>query len=83
MAPKKSRTSLELAFGQVVRAERQRAGLSQEALGYRADLHRTYLSMLERGERCPSLETIAKLAKALDTRASELVAAWERRFGSQ
>jgi transcriptional regulator with XRE-family HTH domain len=60
-----------------------RAGLSQEELGYRADLHRTYLSMLERGVRCPSLETIAKLAKALDTKASELVAAWERRFGSQ
>lgn len=45
--------------------ERKRAGLSQEEVGYRASLHRTEVSQLERGLRVPRADTIAKLGGAL------------------
>jgi transcriptional regulator with XRE-family HTH domain len=74
--------TLETAFSLAIRQHRERAGISQEELGYRANLHRTYVSMLERNQRCPSLTTIGKLAKALDTKASSLLAAAERLLAS-
>jgi len=44
---------------------RERAGLSQEELGFRASLHRTEVGMLERGHRVPRIDTLVKLAGAL------------------
>lgn len=52
---------------------RQERGLSQESLSSMAGLDRTYISMLERGKRKPSLETIEKIAKALDMKSWELI----------
>jgi CheY-like chemotaxis protein/DNA-binding XRE family transcriptional regulator len=52
-------------FGTVVRNYRQQLGISQEALAERADLHRTYVTDVERGARNLSLESISKLAQAL------------------
>ena len=40
-------------------------GVSQEELGFRTNLDRTYISGIERGERNPSLDNIDKLARAL------------------
>jgi transcriptional regulator with XRE-family HTH domain len=57
-----------------LRRARQRKKLSQEELGFRCDLHRTEISLLERGGREPRLGTIVKLADALDTPAAELCA---------
>ncbi len=54
-------------FGAVVRRERRRLGFSQERLAERAELHRTYVTDIERGARNLSIESISKLAKALDT----------------
>jgi transcriptional regulator with XRE-family HTH domain len=68
-------------FGDVIRARREAAGLSQEALASAAHLHRTYISMLERGERTPSLGTVLLLATALKTTMTSLVSATERRMG--
>jgi transcriptional regulator with XRE-family HTH domain len=68
-------------FGTVVRARRHAAGLSQEALAVAAGLDRTYISMLERGERTPSLGTVLMLARALDTTMTSLVQATERKMG--
>ncbi|MBI5434911.1 MAG: helix-turn-helix transcriptional regulator [Planctomycetes bacterium] len=78
MVPKPRSRTVEHAFGTVVRQHRERLALSQEELAFRADLHRTYISMLERGERCPSLGTLVKLAKALGTRGSALLVAAEK-----
>lgn len=61
------------AFGRVLRKCRKEAGLSQEALGLEADLERNFVSLLELGQRQPSLGTIFKLAKPLRLRPSDLV----------
>src|SRR5467141_4229203 len=53
-------------FGTAVRSRRKRMGISQKELAGRAGLHRTYVSDIERGARNLSLESIDKLAKALE-----------------
>ncbi len=52
-------------FGEKVRELRLKQGLSQEELGDKAKLHRTYIGMIERGEKNITLENIEKIAKAL------------------
>jgi transcriptional regulator with XRE-family HTH domain len=52
-------------FAANLRRHRNRAGLSQEALADRCDLHRTEISLLERCKRSPRLETIVILARGL------------------
>jgi transcriptional regulator with XRE-family HTH domain len=61
----KEQSDINLRFGKAMRRRRRELDLSQEELAERADLHRTYVSSIERGERNPSLENIEKLAKAL------------------
>ena len=61
-------------FGAIVRKRRTDQGISQESLANLAGLHRTYISMLERGIRNPSLTVILQLAEALGTMASTLMA---------
>lgn len=60
-------------FARNLRAARTKRGLSQEALGAAAGLHRTEIGLLERGERDPRLATITKLARALRTTTAALV----------
>lgn len=62
-----------VAFGRVLRRLRLAAGLTQEELGFEADLRRTYISILELGEQQPTLTTILKIAKALGRSAQEIV----------
>jgi transcriptional regulator with XRE-family HTH domain len=57
--------SLSQAFGVVLRERRLAARISQEELAQAADLHPTYVSMIERGVRNPTLDVAARLAKAL------------------
>lgn len=57
---------LKSMFGSAVRSKRTELGISQEELADRAGLHRTYVSDVERGARNLSLESIDKLARALD-----------------
>ncbi len=59
-------------FGRRVRELRQAQGLSQERLAEIAELHRTYVSSLERGQRNVSLENIHALARALGVAPREL-----------
>lgn len=68
-------------FGEVIRELRHKRGLSQEEFGFECELHRTYISLLERGKRIPSLTTIIQLALALKTPPSEIVKQVESRLG--
>jgi transcriptional regulator with XRE-family HTH domain len=52
-------------FGNRVRDERTKLGISQEELAARAGLHRTYIGMIERAEKNLTLENIEKVCKAL------------------
>ena len=63
---------LKALLGAAIKSQRSALGVSQEELAYRADLHRTYISDMERGARNPSIESIAKLARALEISVSAL-----------
>lgn len=60
-------------FGQRLRAVRQRVGVSQEKLADMAELHRTYVSSVERGKRNISIQNIERLARALGVTMAELM----------
>jgi transcriptional regulator with XRE-family HTH domain len=70
----KSLGSLELPFGAALRRLRLAAGMSQEQLGLEAGVQRNFISLIETGQNQPTISTIAKLARALGMKASELVA---------
>lgn len=71
-------SSSHRAFGQAVRELRACRGLSQEALGYAAELHRNYVGASERGELNPTIRTVLRLAFGLQVRPSRLVQIAER-----
>lgn len=60
-------------FAANLRRIRQQAGLSQEQLGFAADIHRTEVGFLERGDRDPQLKTIVKLARGLGVAPAVLI----------
>lgn len=60
-------------FGTVLRELREKNNLSQEKLAEFCDLDRTYISLLERGLRQPTITTLFRLANALKIRPSDLV----------
>ncbi|MCA8936836.1 MAG: helix-turn-helix transcriptional regulator [Planctomycetes bacterium] len=60
-------------LGAELKKARLKAGLTQEELAFRADVHRTYVSMLEREKGSPTLDTLMKLCAALGIRASDMV----------
>jgi CheY-like chemotaxis protein/DNA-binding XRE family transcriptional regulator len=64
--------SAQVAFGEAVRQKRLALHISQEELAYRSGLHRTYISDVERGARNLSLQSIEKLAQALELSVSAL-----------
>jgi transcriptional regulator with XRE-family HTH domain len=66
------RSVRHVAYGRAIRQLRTERQLSQEALAHQADLDRTYVSGIERGERNPSLDNVLKLTDALEVRLSEL-----------
>lgn len=68
-----SDSPLSKRFGAVVRKRRLDAGLSQEALAELAQIHPTYMSMVERGNRNLTIGVAARLAEALSVNFSELI----------
>lgn len=74
----KNVVELKHQFASAVRRRRGELGVTQEELAWRAGLHRTYLASIESGTRNPSLQSIAKLARALDVSLAVLFASAER-----
>lgn len=64
---------IEESFGRVLRELRRSRGLSQDKLADLTDTHRTYISQLERGLRCPSLKTVEAVAAALSISIRDLM----------
>ena len=80
MGTRGTKTSPEALFGNEVVRLRKRLGVSQEELAFRAEVHRTYISQLERGLKSPTLKMILKLSRALRGSASNLIATVERQL---
>ncbi len=60
-------------FGQKMQKVRKDSGISQENLAGKLSMHRTYIGMIERGERNPTIRTLYKIAKALKVSSSDLL----------
>ena len=60
-------------IAQAIRERRKLAGLSQEELAEKADIDRTYVSLIERGKVNMTIVVVAKIAKALDVSLSSII----------
>lgn len=65
---------IQARLGRNIRRIRGDLGWSQEELAHRADIHRTYISDVERGARNPTISVVEKIAKALKVEAAKLLA---------
>lgn len=68
----RQKLEISIKFGEKVRELRNKKGLSQEKLAEFADVHRTYIGMIERAEKNITLVNIEKIAKALDVSISSM-----------
>jgi transcriptional regulator with XRE-family HTH domain len=68
-------------FGHELREARRAAKLSQEELAFRSDLHRTYISLLERGLKSPTLEVFFKICIALEEEPEIFISRLNKRMG--
>lgn len=68
-----SKQSILIKFGERVREIRKEKRLSQEELAHKADLHRTYIGMIERAEKNITLINIEKIANALEVEIATLI----------
>jgi len=73
MAQRPDECELVTIFAANVRQQRMALGLSQESLAERAGVHRTYVGMLERGEKNVTIYNIARIAQALGVTAASLL----------
>lgn len=74
------RETLSAGFGKILQRNRKAQGLSQEDLAHEAGLHRTYVGLIERGLRNPSIDAGHALAEALGTSLSRLIREAEKRL---
>ena len=72
-------TELRTALARQIRSVRIRRGISQEELAFRAGLHRTYISLIERSKKSLTVDSLARIASALDIKPSKLLANGEQR----
>lgn len=66
--------------GEVIAEARKRKGISQEVISGLADIGRTHLSAIERGERKPTLETLYRISCALDIKMSDIIIEIEKKL---
>ena len=70
---------LKTRIGDVLREKREKLGMSQEEIAARAGVDRTYVSILERGLKSPTLETLEKICEALGTLPERVIEAARRK----
>ena len=75
------RQAVAVRFSENLIRARERAGLSQEELGFRSSHHRTQIGVLERGARAPRIDTVLKLAGSLSIPPGELLSGMARAPG--
>jgi transcriptional regulator with XRE-family HTH domain len=75
----RARRTAETIFGEHLRELRTSAGLSQEALAEKAELHRNYIGHLERGEKTASLDVLIRVAAAFDLSLPQFLARFDSR----
>lgn len=68
-------TTVNLVFGQTLRTLRTARRITQDSLAYSAGLDRTFISLLELGQRGPSLTTMLALCRALDISLADMATA--------
>lgn len=71
-----------VTVGNVIATFRKKKGISQEVLSGLADIGRTHLSAIERGERKPTLETLYRISCALDVNMSDIVKEIEQQINT-
>ncbi|NEP77623.1 MAG: helix-turn-helix transcriptional regulator [Okeania sp. SIO3C4] len=69
----KSKSQILTTLGRLIKQRRMKLGISQEELGFRSNLDRTYISGLERGVRNSSLTVLVSLADGMGISVSELL----------
>lgn len=74
--------SFSNAFAQIVKNRREAAGLSRAGLARLAELHQTYIGLLERGDRSPNVDTAKAIATALGTTLATIIKEAESDFQS-
>lgn len=77
------RSHNNVAFGQVLRGLRKARGYSQESLAFASGRDRTYISLLELGQRSPTLDTMISLCQALAITLPQLAAAVQEHLDNQ
>ncbi|PGZ48988.1 transcriptional regulator [Bacillus anthracis] len=75
--------SIEQTFGTVLQEYRLNSKMSQEELAFNSELDRTYISLLERGKRKPTINTVFTLSKALKINPSQLIKELEEKLSNQ
>jgi transcriptional regulator with XRE-family HTH domain len=73
-----AKSRLTRAFAGIIRAHRLQRGMTQEALAEAAGIHHTYVGLLERGQRSPTIDVAERLAAALGKKLSAMIEEAER-----
>ena len=68
-----NREDISKNLGANIKQYRTKLGVSQESLAFLAGMHPSYLGCLERGEKCPTIETVFKICEALHISVAELL----------
>lgn len=71
-----------IAFGKAVRTMRTERGIAQETLAQLAEIERSHMGKIERGEHMPTLGIILKIARALECSAADLMVLTEKNLGT-
>jgi len=67
------RVSFARMIGKHLKAVRENKGLSQEVLAEKASVHRTYISLLERNKKSPTLDVLIRICRALEIKTSTFI----------